>query len=55
MRPRSAKALAGHALAFPKVDTFTVDEVFGTWKAAQKTHFDDGGTYDQIIAAAHRQ
>jgi len=55
LRPRSAKVLAAHAAAFPQVDTFTVNEVFGTWKAAQKTHFDDGGTYDQIIAAAHRQ
>ena len=55
LRPRSAKVLAAHAGAFPKVDTFTVDEVFGSWKAAQKTHFDDGGTYDQIIAATHRQ
>jgi ABC-type sulfate transport system substrate-binding protein len=32
-----------------------VDEVFGNWKQAQKTHFDDGGTYDQILAATHRQ
>ncbi|MFL6695870.1 MAG: sulfate ABC transporter substrate-binding protein [Vitreoscilla sp.] len=55
LRPRSAKALAAHAKAFPKVDTFTVDEVFGNWKTAQKTHFDDGGTYDQIMAATHRQ
>ena len=55
LRPRSAKVLAAHAREFPKVDTFTVDEVFGNWKTAQKTHFDDGGTYDQIMAAAHRQ
>lgn len=55
LRPRNAKVLAAHAAAFPKVDTFTVDEVFGSWKATQKTHFDDGGTYDQIIAATHRQ
>ena len=47
--------LAAHAKEFPKVETFTVDEVFGTWKSAQKTHFDDGGTYDQILAATHRQ
>jgi sulfate transport system substrate-binding protein len=26
----------------------TVDEVFGGWRAAQKTHFDDGGVFDQI-------
>jgi sulfate transport system substrate-binding protein len=37
------------------VDTFTVDEVFGGWKSAQKTHFDDGGTYDEILAATKRQ
>jgi sulfate transport system substrate-binding protein len=55
LRPRSAKVLAAHAKEFPKVDTFTVDDVFGNWKTAQKTHFDDGGTYDQIMAAAHRQ
>ena len=55
LRPRNAKVLAAHAREFPKVDTFTVDEVFGSWKTAQKTHFDDGGTYDQIMAATHRQ
>jgi ABC-type sulfate transport system substrate-binding protein len=27
---------------------FTVDAVFGGWQKAQKTHFDDGGTFDQI-------
>jgi sulfate/thiosulfate transport system substrate-binding protein len=55
LRPRSAKVLAAHATQFPKVETFTVDELFGNWKTAQKTHFDDGGTYDQILAATHRQ
>ena len=55
LRPRNAKILAAHAKEFPKVDTFTVDEVFGSWKSAQRTHFDDGGTYDQILAATHRQ
>jgi sulfate transport system substrate-binding protein len=55
LRPRSAKILAAHAREFPKVATFTVDEMFGSWKQAQKTHFDDGGTYDQILAATHRQ
>jgi sulfate transport system substrate-binding protein len=55
MRPRNERVLAAHAKDFPKVSTFTVDEVFGNWKSAQKTHFDDGGTYDQIMAAARRQ
>ena len=55
LRPRNAKVLAAHAKEFPKVDTFTVDEVFGNWKTAQKTYFDDGGVYDQLLAATHRQ
>jgi sulfate transport system substrate-binding protein len=55
LRPRSAKVLAAHAKEFPRVDTFTVDEVFGGWKSAQKIHFDDGGTYDQILAATRRR
>lgn len=55
LRPRSEKILAAHGKEFPKVSTFTVDEVFGSWKQAQKTHFDDGGVYDQVLAATHRQ
>jgi sulfate transport system substrate-binding protein len=26
----------------------TVDEIAGGWTKAQKTHFADGGTFDQI-------
>ncbi len=52
LRPRSAKVLAKYAKAFPKVNTFTVDEVFGGWTKAQKDHFNDGAVYDQVIAAA---
>jgi sulfate transport system substrate-binding protein len=33
---------------FPKVNLFTIDEVFGGWSKAQKTHFVDGGVFDQI-------
>jgi sulfate transport system substrate-binding protein len=50
LRPRSPKVLAKYAKDFPKVETFTVDEVFGSWAKAQKEHFDDGGVYDQIMA-----
>ncbi|GAB4364249.1 MAG: sulfate ABC transporter substrate-binding protein [Methylohalobius crimeensis] len=35
---------------FPQVNTFTVDEVFGGWQKAQKTHFADGGVFDQIYS-----
>jgi sulfate transport system substrate-binding protein len=52
LRPRSDKVLAKHAKQFPKLNTFTVDEVFGGWTKAQKDHFNDGATYDQVIAAA---
>ena len=52
IRPRSEKVLASYAKAFPKVNTFTVDEVFGGWTNAQKDHFNDGALYDKAIAAA---
>jgi sulfate transport system substrate-binding protein len=52
LRPRSAAVLARYAKQFPKLDTFTVDEVFGSWVQAQKDHFNDGASYDQVILAA---
>ena len=33
---------------FPDVDRVTVEQVFGGWRNAQKAHFDDGGTFDEI-------
>lgn len=33
---------------FPEINLFTVDDVFGGWEKAQRTHFDDGGFFDQI-------
>jgi len=54
LRPRSAKVLAKYAKQFPKLQLFTVDELFGGWKKAQKEHFDDGGLYDQIIATSKK-
>lgn len=47
-RPRSAEILAKYAQTFPKVETVTVDQFFGGWNKAQKNHFADGGTFDQI-------
>jgi sulfate transport system substrate-binding protein len=38
---------------FPAVKTFTVDDVFGGWQKAQKTHFADGGVFDQIYVPGH--
>ena len=31
-----------------KLKLYTIDQVFGGWQKAQKTHFSDGGTFDQI-------
>lgn len=50
IRPRSPALLAKYAKDFPKVQTFTIEEMFGGWTKAQKEHFDDGAIYDQILA-----
>ncbi|MGD0350196.1 MAG: sulfate ABC transporter substrate-binding protein [Verrucomicrobiota bacterium] len=47
-RPRSEKAAAKYADQFAKLKLITVNDVFGGWQKAQKTHFADGGTFDQI-------
>ena len=47
-RPRQASVAQQYAEQFPRVNLFTIDEVFGGWEKAQKTHFADGGTFDQI-------
>jgi len=50
-RPRLEAVAKKHAATFPKVSLFTIDEVFGGWQKAQKTHFSDGGVFDQIQKA----
>jgi len=52
-RPIDPAVAARHANDFGKVDLFTIDQVFGGWTKAQKTHFEDGGTFDQIIHPAN--
>jgi sulfate transport system substrate-binding protein len=47
-RPRSPEVADKYQKQFPKIDLFTVDELFGGWTKAQKTFFDDGGVFDQI-------
>jgi sulfate transport system substrate-binding protein len=49
-RPRDAKIAARYAKQFAPVKLFNIDEVFGGWTKAQKTHFADGGVFDQIYA-----
>lgn len=38
-----------------KVKLYTIDQAFGGWQKAQKTHFSDGGIFDQITGAASRK
>ena len=47
-RPTNEKIAAKYASQFPKLKLLTVDEIAGGWTKAQKTHFADGGTFDQI-------
>jgi len=50
LRPRLENVAAKYAAQFPKLNLFTVDEVFTSWQNAQKVHFNDGGLFDQIYA-----
>ncbi|MFZ2301905.1 MAG: sulfate ABC transporter substrate-binding protein [Gallionella sp.] len=49
-RPADATVAAKYAKQFPKVELITIDKVFGGWAKAQKAHFGDGGTFDQIYS-----
>jgi sulfate transport system substrate-binding protein len=47
-RPTDPATLARYASKFPKLELFTIDEKFGSWKDANAKHFADGGIFDQI-------
>jgi sulfate/thiosulfate-binding protein len=47
-RPQLSEVAQRHSKTFPPLETFTINEVFGSWKQAQKIHFDEGGVFDQI-------
>ena len=53
-RPTGPKSLAKFGGTFPKVNQFTIDKVFGGWAQAQRTHFADGGVFDQVYSVAKR-
>jgi len=50
-RPRDESVAKKYAADFPKIELFTIDEQFGGWQKAQKTHFNEGGIFDQIQRA----
>ena len=47
-RPRLDAVVKKYASTFPKVNLITIDDTFGGWQKAQKTHFADGGVFDLI-------
>ena len=47
-RPIDPAVAARYGKSFPKISLFTIDDVFGGWSKAQKTHFADGGVFDKI-------
>lgn len=47
-RPISPKAQAKYAGQLPKLKLFTIEQAFGGWTKADKEHFADGGSFDQI-------
>jgi len=54
-RPIDPKVAAKYAKQFVKVELIRIDEVFGGWQKAQKTHFSDGGVFDQIYTPGKKQ
>lgn len=47
-RPRLESVAKKHEKQFPKIELLEIDKNFGGWQKAQKTHFADGGTFDEI-------
>lgn len=47
-RPTNPEVAAKYRDKFPEVKLITIDDTFGGWRKAQKDHFADGGTFDQI-------
>ena len=47
-RPRDEAVAKKYEAQFPKIELFTIDDVFGGWNKAQTEHFNDGGVFDQI-------
>ncbi|MEN6405109.1 MAG: sulfate ABC transporter substrate-binding protein [Thermoguttaceae bacterium] len=49
-RPRDEKSVPADVLKqFPKIELFTIGDVFGGWEKAQPEHFNDRGVCDQIM------
>ena len=53
-RPRDADVAKKHSGAFAPVTLFTIDDAFGGWSNANKTHFADRAIFDQIYQPGGR-
>ena len=51
MRVRNDKVMKQFSANYKPIQLFTVDDVFGGWRTAQKRHFDDGGEFDKIYTS----
>jgi sulfate transport system substrate-binding protein len=47
-RPRNETIARKHAADLPELKLFTIDDTFGGWANAQKTHFAEEGLFDRI-------
>lgn len=47
-RPTLESVAKQYEKQFPKISLIKIDDVFGGWQKAQKTHFADGGVFDKI-------
>ncbi|MBS0385607.1 MAG: sulfate ABC transporter substrate-binding protein, partial [Proteobacteria bacterium] len=54
-RPSDAATLSANRQRFPDIPRVSIDAVFGGWAEAQRTHFSDGGVFDQINAGRTRE
>ncbi len=54
-RPSNTQVAAEFADKFPQIELITVDDVFGGWTEAQKTHFSAGGIFDRIQADLYKK
>jgi sulfate/thiosulfate transport system substrate-binding protein len=47
-RPRDPAALERHRADFPQLPLFSIEEVFGSWAEAHRTHFAEGALFDRV-------
>jgi sulfate transport system substrate-binding protein len=51
LRVRNEAVMKKFSGNYKPITLFSVDELFGGWRNAQKRHFDDGGEFDKIYQA----